>query len=70
MPTIVLERRTSDVMAYLKGNKAVWGCGRTAVEAIGSLVRSHTEAFGLAVETDEESFNRFSFLPFLPRGEE
>lgn len=63
MPTIVLECRSSDVMAYLKGNKAIWGCGRSRGEAIGNLVLNHAVVFGLVVETDQESFDRFDLLP-------
>jgi hypothetical protein len=67
MPTIVLERRPSDVMAYLKGNKAVWGCGRSATEAIGDVVLSHADAFGLVVEVDLPSFERYQHVPLSPK---
>lgn len=54
MKTIVITNRGDDYHAQLDGTKA-WGCGDSVSEAIGDLVRSHPERFGIAIiEGDTE----------------
>lgn len=49
--TIILETRLTDerrpVKATLASNKGVWGCGKTAEEALGDMVWAHAETFGV-----------------------
>ncbi len=44
---IVLRKRTNDIHASLNGQPGIWGCGRSDREAIGDLVLSHPEKFGI-----------------------
>jgi hypothetical protein len=55
MPTldIVVEKRSNDFKAYLSDNSAVWDCGKTAAEAVGKLVMSARNLFGIAIVRDE-----------------
>lgn len=48
-PAIVVTRRSCDYHACIEGRPQVWGCGTTWAEAIGSLVYSHPERFGLRI---------------------
>ena len=61
--TIVLERMPDDFKAYLKGNSAIYGCGRSVHQAIGDLILAHREAFELAIERDEQSFKSYGHHP-------
>lgn len=38
MHTITIVKRSSDFMAYLDDDKAMWGCGKNRREAIGCLI--------------------------------
>jgi len=50
MNQIIIEERADDFMAYLKGNKAVWGCGPTKAAAIKDLKGAHSSRFSKTVE--------------------
>lgn len=50
---IIITYRSHDVHAHLAGNTGIWGCGSTVPNAIGDLVLSHPEAFGVVVQHDE-----------------
>lgn len=56
--TIVVTRRTADIHACLKDHPEIWGCGRGPAEAIGEVIRSHPERFGLAIEYPGEPVTR------------
>ena len=47
--TIIVRRVGDGYQATIKGEKG-FGTGRTINEAIGDLVRYHTETFGVTVE--------------------
>lgn len=49
MPKITLTTRGTDVMAVLDGDPRKWDCGRGRAEAIGALVLSWPEAFGITI---------------------
>lgn len=36
--------------AQIKGEPGYWACGRTQDEAVGDLIRSHPERFGLELQ--------------------
>lgn len=44
---VIVRRRMGDFMAYLKGNEAYWGCGKTVYEAVGNLYCAHHDALAL-----------------------
>ena len=46
---IVIEKRTDDYIAFLEGNRDIWGNGPTPRSAIGNLITVHGEVFGLVV---------------------
>lgn len=50
--TICVEHRSFDFHACLKGQRSVWGCGSSVNGAIGDLVRTHRETFGLKIIGD------------------
>lgn len=53
---IVVTFRAHDVHAAIEGtNGRKWGCGRNPDEAVGALVRSHPEAFGVEVQIPDEA---------------
>ena len=47
---IIVTRRNDDYHACLEGHPEIWGCGKTIDGAIGDLIRSHQDTFGIAVE--------------------
>jgi hypothetical protein len=47
---IVITRRTDDIHACLEGCPAIWGCGKTSDEAIGNLISTHPETFGIEIK--------------------
>jgi hypothetical protein len=65
MPTVVVERRPDDYMAYLQGHKTIWGCGKSISEAIGDVIQSHPESFGVKTEFDRESIDRWKHIPIV-----
>jgi hypothetical protein len=48
--TIRVCRRSDDFHASLEGQRGVWGCGPGSDAAIGDLVRSHPEMFGIKID--------------------
>lgn len=47
---IVVTKRSDDYHACLDGHPEIWGCGETAEEAIGDLIKAHVDTFGITVE--------------------
>ena len=50
MTRIIITERPDDYHACLDGSPRVWGCGETPSAAIGDLVRSHPERFGVEID--------------------
>lgn len=48
--TITVTSRSDDFHACLEDYTGVWGCGKTTDEAIGNLVRSLPDTFGIALK--------------------
>jgi hypothetical protein len=46
---IVVTKRSQDYHACIEGELGLWGCGATSTAAIGDLVSSHYEHFGVAI---------------------
>jgi len=44
---IIITNRSSDYHAAIEGRPEIWGNGTTPREAIGNLVQSHKEVFGI-----------------------
>lgn len=44
--------RTNDYMARISDNHGCWGCGKSLNEAVGSLIRYHSERFGIDITYD------------------
>ena len=56
MPNIVITKRSDDFHAALEGNPAIWSASRvSADEAIGNLMRTHPEHFGVHIRWNEEN---------------
>lgn len=51
MLKIKVTRRSDDFHACVDGRPMLWDCGRSAVEAIGNLLLSHPDVFGVDIET-------------------
>ena len=47
--TITVERRSDDFMAFLNGNRSLWGCGRTEAIAVLDVLRAHAVDAGVTV---------------------
>ncbi len=45
---IIMTCRSDDYHACIEGTE-FWGCGKTISEAIGDLIRSHREVFGIEI---------------------
>lgn len=52
---IILTRRSSDFHAQLEGDSGRWGRGLTPEAAIGDLIVSHNEVFGIVVADMSEN---------------
>lgn len=50
MYKIIVERRQDDYMAYLNGDKKLWGCGKTPDLAVISLIRNHAEKMNIKIK--------------------
>jgi len=50
--TITVNRRTDDYHAHFKGDRRLWGCGKSPMEAIGDVVLSHAYLIGVAIESN------------------
>jgi hypothetical protein len=48
-PEIIVTKRANDYHACLKGKPAIWGCGKSAYEAIGNLIIHHGDTFKIKV---------------------
>lgn len=59
---IVIARRGDDYHASLNSDSRIWGCGHSVHAAIGDLVRSHMDVFGIKITLDE-SMNRNRYQP-------
>ena len=53
MKQIVIERRPSDIMAFLEGHREIWGCGSSQAEAIGDLIYTHQQNFEIEITVQE-----------------
>ncbi|MEK7502960.1 MAG: hypothetical protein AAB556_00765 [Patescibacteria group bacterium] len=49
---IVLTKRSDDFMAHVENNSEIWSCGKNTDEAIGSLIRTYRELFGIDLRWD------------------
>lgn len=47
MNIIVEKRAYGDYRAFVEGRSDIWGTGKEIDEAIGDLIRSHKEFFGI-----------------------
>lgn len=47
--TIVVSKRRDDYHACPEGETGLWDCGRTRTEAIGNLIQTHPERFGITL---------------------
>ena len=50
MQTIIVRKRAEDFHASFENDVASWGCSESRDGAIGDLVRSHPERFGVRVD--------------------
>lgn len=46
---LAVNKRAHDIHVSLVGNPAVWACGKTVAEAIGSFVQTHGADLGITV---------------------
>ncbi len=46
---VLITKRSSDYHACSEGDKTRWGSGKTAEEAIGSLIMSHPHSFNIKI---------------------
>lgn len=51
METKVIEirKREDDYHAQLKNVPEIWGCGESSISAIGDLIVTHPEEFGIEI---------------------
>ncbi|MFA6432712.1 MAG: hypothetical protein WCV82_02745 [Candidatus Paceibacterota bacterium] len=49
--TIIVSKRSDDYHAQLAHYCGAWDCGKTADEAIGALIRTHSKKFGIKLES-------------------
>lgn len=50
MKIIKVTKRTDDYHACISGQPGYWDCGKSPREAIGNLVQTHPEMFGVKIE--------------------
>lgn len=50
---IIVEKRGNGYRAWLAENKGSWEYGTTPSEAVGKLVNTHQEHFGIDIEVQE-----------------
>lgn len=48
--SIVIKKRSDDFHASLVGHPEIWGHGKTSDDAIGDLIRSHSETFNIFIK--------------------
>ncbi len=54
-PEIVVRKRSDDHGDYktvVKNNECYWGCGKSQDAAVGSLIQSHPEQFGISIKRE------------------
>ena len=51
MKRIIVVKRTADYMAMVEDDPGKWDCGKGVEEAIGALVLTHREVFGVDIKT-------------------
>ncbi|HEY4521651.1 MAG TPA: hypothetical protein VJH05_00720 [Candidatus Paceibacterota bacterium] len=59
---IILTKRSEDFMAHIEGHSEIWDCGPSPDAAIGSLIRSHREVFGIDVWWEVDDVQTKMFL--------
>ena len=50
MVTIIIEKRSNDYAANVKGDRSKWEAGRNENEAIGKLIISHPKLFNVEIK--------------------
>lgn len=51
--TIITKKRSSDWHAQVKGQPVLWANGGTRFAAIGNLVATHCEVFGINIKSGD-----------------
>ncbi len=51
MTTINVTKRTEDYHACIDGEPGLWDCGKTPALAVGSLIYTHRDRFGIEIDT-------------------
>lgn len=51
---IIMTKRTSDIHVCPEGQPGIWAAGKTQDEALGNLIRYHSEHFGLEIEWNKD----------------
>lgn len=44
---VEIRRRSDDIHAQVADHPEIWGCGRNFLSALGNLVATHKEQFGI-----------------------
>jgi hypothetical protein len=52
--TIVITKRSSDYHAQIKGEPGLWAAGRSPRCAVGDLIMSHKEYFGIVIKQNSK----------------
>lgn len=68
MNSILVTKRGDDVHVCLKGEAGVWASGKTADEAIGSLIRSYPERFDIEIAWKDGDTATRNYLTKLATG--
>ncbi len=53
MKKCIVEKRGDDFMAYLEGDRKIWGAGKTVAEAVFDVILHCPEAFGVNIQLPE-----------------
>ena len=59
---IILTKRSEDFLAHLDDRPEIWDCGKNPNEAIGSLIRSNREMFGIDLSWDSDDIQTKMFM--------
>jgi hypothetical protein len=51
---IIVEKRSDDFIAYIEGHKELWECGKYRSVAIGNLIITHPDKFGIEIKWDNQ----------------
>ena len=46
---VAVTKRAYDYKAQIENRPGCWGCGHTTLEAIGDLIHTHAEQFGIEI---------------------